>query len=188
VRRYPWTSGCRMPWPFTAPVLSDFRDDPEPKPSGVHRRLARARIRLMGCASDGPRPIWTGAPPTQPHHQGQVMVRRLLFDGTRAVGVEVESGVSALRLQGTDRVERWAIGSPTCSCSPGSVRVRSSRASGCQCPRARQRGPEPARSSLRRGALSGQGAQSSSRGALNQVGLRYTVEGRLCTMICNVRR
>jgi choline dehydrogenase len=123
-------------------VDADFRDDPDqnhPESTGVS---ARARNTI-----DGVRISMAIAYLDPARHRlnltikGNIMVRRLLFDGKRAVGVEV--AVAALYGgRRADRVERGAVAHPTCSLSgvgPGpSSRV------GAGGPRSPGRGPEPA--------------------------------------------
>jgi choline dehydrogenase-like flavoprotein len=95
-------------------VDADFRDDPDqnhPESTGVS---ARARNTI-----DGVRISMAMAYLDPARHRlnltvkGNVMVRRLLFDGTRAVGIEVESGGKRCTAQGGQIVlSGGAIGSP----------------------------------------------------------------------------
>ena len=95
-------------------VDADFRDDPDqnhPESTGVSPR-ARNTI-------DGVRISMALAYLDPARHRlnltikSNVMVRRLLFDGTRAVGVEVESGGERFTVTGTQIVlSGGAIGSP----------------------------------------------------------------------------
>src|SRR6266446_6463602 len=95
-------------------VDADFRDDPDqnhPESTGVSPR-ARNTI-------DGVRISMALAYLDPARHRmnltikGNIMVRRLLFDGKRAVGVEVESGGERFTIEGNQIIlSSGAIGSP----------------------------------------------------------------------------
>jgi choline dehydrogenase len=95
-------------------VDADFRDDPDQNHPGSTGVSPRARNTI-----DGVRISMALAYLAPARHRlnltikGNIMVRRILFDGKRAVGVEVESGGERFTVEGEQIVlSGGAIGSP----------------------------------------------------------------------------
>ena len=181
VRRYP-----RHEWlPHAAAfhqacVDADFRDDPDqnhPESTGVSPR-ARNTV-------DGVRISMALAYLDPARHRlnltikGNVMVRRLRFDGRRAVGVEVESGGARFTVEGEQIVLcGGAIGSPHILLLSGVGPAAQLRSVGVpvvhDLPGVGQNlRDHPSAAVLFRAA----GARPEVQAPAIQVGLRYTVEG-----------
>ena len=161
-------------------VDADFRDDPDqnhPESTGVSPR-ARNTI-------DGIRISMAIAYLDPARHRlnltikGNIMVRRILFDGTRAIGVEVESGGERFMIEGEQIVlSGGAIGSPhvllLSGVGPGAQLQRVGVPVVYELPGVGQNlRDHPSAAVLYRA----KGAKPEVQAPSIQVGLRYTVEG-----------
>jgi choline dehydrogenase len=181
VRRYPRDEWLPPAVAFhRACVDADFRDDPDqnhPESTGVSPR-ARNTI-------DGVRISMAMAYLDPARHRlnltikGNVMVRRLLFDGTRAIGVEVDSGGERFMIEGEQIVlSGGAIGSPHVLLLSGVGPVAQLQSVGVpvvhHLPGVGQNlRDHPSAAVLYRA----KGPKPEVQAPLIQVGLRYTVEG-----------
>ncbi len=161
-------------------VAADFRDDPDqnhPESTGVS---ARARNTI-----DGVRISMALAYLDPARHRlnltikGNVMVRRIVFDGKRAVGVEVDSGGERFTVEGAEIIlSGGAIGSPHVLLLSGVGPAAQLRSVGVpvvhDLPGVGQNlRDHPSASVLYRAA----GERPDVQAPAIQVGLRYTVEG-----------
>jgi choline dehydrogenase len=161
-------------------VAADFRDDPDqnhPESTGVS---PRARNTL-----DGVRISMAIAYLDPARHRlnltikGNVMVRRIVFNGKRAVGVEVESGGERFTVEGAEIVlSGGAIGSPHVLLLSGVGPAAQLQSVGVpvvhDLPGVGQNlRDHPSAAVLYRAA----GERPDVQAAAIQVGLRYTVEG-----------
>ena len=161
-------------------VAADFRDDPDqnhPESTGVS---ARARNTI-----DGVRISMALAYLDPARHRlnltikGNVMVRRIVFDGKRAVGVEVDSGGERYTVEGAEIIlSGGAIGSPHVLLLSGVGPAAQLRSVGVpvvhDLPGVGQNlRDHPSASVLYRAA----GERPDVQAPAIQVGLRYTVEG-----------
>ena len=159
-------------------VDADFRDDPDqnhPESTGVSPRARNTidgvRISMAMAYLDPARRRMNLT------IKGNVLVRRLLFQGKRAVGVEVESGGQRFTLEGEQIVlSGGAIGSPHVLLLSG-VGPRPSRALEYRWCTTCQAWGRTCGTILPPQYCIGKGEKPDVQAPSIQVGLRYTVEG-----------
>jgi choline dehydrogenase-like flavoprotein len=161
-------------------VDADFRDDPDQNHSESTGVSPRARNTI-----DGVRISMAMAYLDPARHRlnltikGNVLVRRLLFDGTRAIGVEVESGGERFTVAGEQIVlSGGAIGSPHVLLLSGVGPAAPLQSVGVPVVHdlpgvGKNLRDHPSAAVLYRA----KGAKPEVQAPLIQVGLRYTVEG-----------